>query len=84
MTEQTVQKIPISPFPWYLTWLQPLVEYASHNPWEFLKYVMLILSPFLCLSALLSWKLAKQLEKEERFKKAHAKRTNAIKQRKNK
>ncbi|XP_003745834.1 small integral membrane protein 15 [Galendromus occidentalis] len=78
---ERVFKVPLDA-PWYVAWILPLVEYAAVNPWEFLQYTIMCLSPFLCLSGILSWKLAKQLEREEKLRKAHAKRTNAIKQRK--
>jgi len=75
---EVVEKVAISP-PWYMQWFMPLVEYAARSPWEFLQYMLLILSPFLLISAILSWKLSKQLEQEEKLKKARAKRTANIK-----
>lgn len=55
-----------------------LLVYAAENPWQFLYYVLLILSPFFLLSAFLSWKLAKAIEKEKYEKKAKAKRQEKI------
>ncbi|GAB6022549.1 hypothetical protein CHUAL_006655 [Chamberlinius hualienensis] len=55
-------------------WLDSIVLFAAKNPGTFLYYVLLTLSPLFLLSAVLSWKLAKHLEKEEREKKKKAKR----------
>lgn len=49
-------------------WLNQLVVWTAHNPLEFLYYVLLGLSPFIVLSLVLSWKLAKTLEKENKKK----------------
>ncbi|XP_037773937.1 small integral membrane protein 15-like [Penaeus monodon] len=49
-------------------WLHQLVVYAARNPWEFCWYLLLALSPLFCISAVLSWKLAKALEAQEKEK----------------
>lgn len=49
-------------------WLHQLVIYAARNPWEFCWYLLLALSPLFCISAYLSWKLAKALEAQEKEK----------------
>lgn len=54
--------------------LSEVVIYAAQNPWQFLTNVLLILSPFFAISAFLSWKLMKAIEKEEKEKKIKAKR----------
>ena len=51
---------------WFETQLASLMAYAARNPTEFLFYVLLILSPFFAISAYLSWKLSKAIEKEEK------------------
>jgi hypothetical protein len=61
-------------------WLNSMVLWTAQNPVEFIYNVMLCLSPFIIISLLLSWKLAKSLQKENKKK---AKRENtAIKARK--
>ncbi|XP_045609381.1 small integral membrane protein 15 [Procambarus clarkii] len=47
-------------------WLHQLVVYAARNPWEFCWYLLLCLSPMFFISAILSWKLAKALEAQEK------------------
>ena len=42
--------------------------WVAKDPWTFLGYVAVILAPMLLISACLSWKLAKTLEKEEKNK----------------
>jgi len=49
--------------------LQDVVIYAGTNPWQFVYYVLLCLSPFFAISAYLSWQLAKQIEAKEKEKK---------------
>jgi len=61
------------------TWFKSLSDYAINNPSQFLFTVLLILSPFFALSAFLSWKLAKHLEKEEKRKKSKEKMISNIK-----
>jgi hypothetical protein len=54
------------------------IVWAAQNPWEFLYYIFMGLSPIFFISLLLSWKLAKALEAQEREKKRKAKRENNI------
>lgn len=51
-----------------------LVTYAAANPWQFLFNVLVILSPFFLISAYLSWKLMKSIEKEQKENKIKQKR----------
>lgn len=55
-------------------WLHQLVVYAARNPWEFCWYLLLCLSPMFFISAMLSWKLAKALEAQEKDKSRKDKR----------
>lgn len=55
-----------------------LVKYAALNPWEFVYYIILLLSPFFLISAILSYKLAKQIEAEEKRKKKEERRKKNI------
>lgn len=65
--------------------LSEVVVYAAQNPWQFLLNVLIILSPFFAISAFLSWKLVKAIEKEQKDKKIKAKReANIAKTRRNK
>lgn len=54
--------------------LEEVLIYAGTNPWSFIYYVLLCLSPFFAISAFLSWQLAKHIEQEEKEKKRKAKR----------
>ena len=60
-------------------WLKWLSEYAHENPGQFLFTILLILSPFFALSAYLSYKLAKHLEKEEKKKAKRSRMVDNIK-----
>jgi len=55
-------------------WINTIVLYAAQNPWEFLYYVLLGLSPFFLLSIFLSLKLSKAIEAQEKETKRKAKR----------
>ena len=54
--------------------LQDVIVYAGTNPWQFVYYVLLCLSPFFAISAYLSWQLAKQIEAKEKEKKKKTRR----------
>ncbi|KAI1280648.1 Small integral membrane protein 15 [Halotydeus destructor] len=60
-------------------WGRWLVKWASENPGSFVSTILLILSPFLVISAYLSWKLAKHIEADQKKKKAQKKRLDNIK-----
>ena len=47
-------------------WMNTFFIWAAKEPWTFLYYVLLCLSPFFLISALLSWKLSKAIEKQEK------------------
>lgn len=65
--------------------LKTTLQFAATNPWEFIFYVLLCLSPFFFISALLAWQLAKQIEQQEKEKKRKARReANIAKARKQK
>ncbi len=51
---------------WFEEQFSAIMVYAASNPSEFLFYVLLVLSPFFAVSAYLSWKLSKAIEKEEK------------------
>ncbi|CAF0731019.1 unnamed protein product [Brachionus calyciflorus] len=62
-----------------------LVNYAGENPWQFLYYTLLILSPLFGLSAFLSYKLVQEIDKQEKEnKKRLQKDTNKLKVQKRK
>lgn len=54
--------------------LADVVIFAGTHPWQFVYYVLLMLSPFFAISAYLSWQLAKQIEAKEKEKKRKSKR----------
>jgi len=47
-------------------WLNSYLVWASTEPWTFLTYVMILLSPCFCISAVLSWRLGKQIENQQK------------------
>lgn len=49
-------------------WLHQIVIFAAKEPWQFCWYVLLILSPMFCISAVLSWKLAQAIDAQEKDK----------------
>jgi len=59
---------------WFKEWLGQTIKWAATNPWEFIYYVLLCLSPLFFLSAILAWNLAKQIESKEKEKKKTSKR----------
>lgn len=62
-----------------------VVKYAAKNPWEFIYYVLLVLSPLFLVSAILAWRLAKDIQHKEKDKKRKAKReSNMAKTRRHK
>ena len=48
--------------------LNSFLLWAAREPYTFLLYVLIGLSPFLCISAILSYKLSKELKKQVRHK----------------
>lgn len=63
---------------WFSHHFSALLVYAAKNPWEFLFYVLLILSPLFAISAFFSWKLAKEIEREKKEKARKARRQENI------
>ena len=55
-----------------------MIKYAAQNPYEFIFYVVLLLSPFFLVSALLSYKLAKQIEAKEKAQRRDERRKRNI------
>lgn len=55
-----------------------LVLYVGKNPYEFIFYLILLLSPFFVTSAVLSYKLAKQIEAKEKNQKKEERRKRNI------
>ena len=54
--------------------LQQTLRFAAMHPWQFIYYVLLVLSPLFFISAFLAWKLAKEIQQKEKDKKRRAKR----------
>jgi len=46
-------------------WLNTQLVWATKEPWTFLSYVLILLTPCFCISAVLSWKLGKQIENQQ-------------------
>ncbi|GFT65776.1 hypothetical protein NPIL_106851 [Nephila pilipes] len=59
-------------------WVDEMLKWAAENPWEFIYYVLLALSPFFLASTILSWRLAKHIEAEERRKNKKSKKNANI------
>lgn len=57
-----------------------IIMFAGKNPWQFVYYVLMILSPFFAISAYLSWQLAKQIDAKDKEKKKKARREAKIAQ----
>jgi hypothetical protein len=55
-------------------WFYSIVLMAARDPWGFLYYVFLGLSPVFMISLYLTWRLTKELENKEKEKKRRAKR----------
>jgi len=67
------------PFEWQ-EYMIKLISYAGENPWQFLYYTLLILSPLFALSAFLSYKLIQEIDKKEsETKKKQLKDANRLK-----
>lgn len=60
------------------SWAEWTVRWAADNPWSFLYMVLLVLSPLFLVSAFLSWKLARDLNNDQRKNKAKQKRIDNI------
>ena len=54
-------------------WFTQLALYAGKNPWEFLYITLIFLTPFFALSAYMSWKLAKEIDLQEKEKRKKVK-----------
>jgi len=71
-TEAPVKKEPIEQLNLDTeTWVgmfNTFIVWVAKDPWTFLAYVAIILAPMLMISACLSWKMAKTLEKQEKSK----------------
>ena len=65
MNEKIIQ-MKISIFSTWEGWMNTFFIWAAKEPWTFLYYVLLCLSPFFLISALLSYKLSKAIEKQEK------------------
>ena len=50
-------------------WLDSVLIWAAREPLSFLYYVLMMLSPLFLISAILSWKLSKDIEKKEQKRK---------------
>jgi len=55
-------------------WFYSIVLMAARDPWGFLYYVFLGLSPIFMISLYLTWRLTKELQAKEKEKKRKAKR----------
>ncbi|CAF1496621.1 unnamed protein product [Rotaria magnacalcarata] len=47
-----------------------VVIYAATNPWQFLYYIFLCLTPMFIVSGYLAFRLAKDIERSEKTKRA--------------
>ncbi|KAK3091805.1 hypothetical protein FSP39_022746 [Pinctada imbricata] len=59
--------------------LESTLKWAATDPWQFIYYVLLCLSPLFLISAILAWNLAKQIEAKEKEQKRKARREANIK-----
>ena len=63
---------------WFKEYAASTLKWAATDPWNFIYYVLLCLSPLFFLSAILAWQLAKQIEQKEKDKKRHSKKQKNI------
>jgi len=47
-----------------------IVVYAATNPWQFLYYIFIFLTPMFIISGYLAYRLAKDIERNEKAKRA--------------
>ncbi|CAF1071687.1 unnamed protein product [Adineta steineri] len=47
-----------------------VVVYAATNPWQFLYYIFLFLTPMFLISGYLAYRLAKDIQRNEKVKRA--------------
>jgi len=47
-----------------------IVVYAATNPWQFLSYIFLFLTPMFAISGYLAFRLVKDIERNEKAKRA--------------
>ncbi|KAJ7337226.1 Small integral membrane protein 15 [Desmophyllum pertusum] len=66
---------------WFKQTLESFVKYVALNPKEFIFYVFIILTPLMAVSGILSLKLAKHIERNEKEKKKATRQTNLAKSR---
>jgi len=59
---------------WFKEYMAQTLKWAATNPWEFIYYILLCLSPLFLISALLAWNLAKQIDSKEKDKKRTSKK----------
>ena len=63
-------------------YLREWIIFAGTNPWQFVYYLLLCLSPLFALSAYFSWQLAQEIgQKEKKKKKSAHKQANIAKTR---
>lgn len=60
-------------------WFNTQLVWASKEPWTFIYYTLLLLSPFFCISAILSWNLSQQIQKQQRKRKKRGMETETDK-----
>ena len=69
-TEETIKQEPIEKLNVDVnTWegmLNTFLIWVVKDPWTFLGYVGAVLAPLFLISAILSWKLSKSIEKQEK------------------
>ena len=63
--KEPIEKLNTDPETWE-GMLNTFILWVMKDPWTFLAYVAAILAPLLMISACLSWKMAKSLEKQEK------------------
>ncbi|CAH8829368.1 unnamed protein product [Trichobilharzia szidati] len=63
---------------WFSYMALKFVLYVAKNPWEFLTSTMIILTPLMLICAYCSYKLAKEIKRQEVDQKLKAKRAAAI------
>ncbi|CAF0834629.1 unnamed protein product [Adineta ricciae] len=55
-----------------------IVVYAATNPWQFLYYVFMFLTPMFIISGYLAYRLAKDIDRAEKAKRAKSQQKTNI------
>ncbi|UJR22694.1 hypothetical protein I4U23_025730 [Adineta vaga] len=64
-------------FDWHQKFMD-IAVYAATNPWQFLYYVFMFLTPMFIISGYLAYRLAKDIDRNEKAKRAKSQQQTNI------